>query len=67
MPAPGLDGGRWPLELLTLVERLGGSTLEVGVHPGLDESWRAGEKAGVELLSREARAAGHELVTWRQV
>ena len=67
MPSPDMDPKRWPREVLVRIERLPGSTFEVGVHPGFEESWRRDEKLGAELLSREARAAGHELVTWRQI
>lgn len=46
---------------------LGGETLEVGVHPGEIEDWRQLEARGTTEFAREAMAAGHRLVTWREI
>ena len=43
------------------------STLEVGVHPGELEEWRARESQGLAEFAREARVAGHAFVNWSEV
>jgi predicted glycoside hydrolase/deacetylase ChbG (UPF0249 family) len=65
MPTSAHDVG-WHAELLARMERLRGATLEVGVHPGTD-GWRDAERAGLEAFAPAARAAGHQLVTWRDI
>jgi chitin disaccharide deacetylase len=42
-------------------------TLEIGVHPGWAEGWRKQEMEAIVLFAEEARAQGHELITWRDV
>jgi chitin disaccharide deacetylase len=44
-----------------------GSTLEIGVHPGYEESWRSFERQAIQAFAREAVARGHQLVGWRDV
>jgi predicted glycoside hydrolase/deacetylase ChbG (UPF0249 family) len=51
-----------------LASRLpGGRSLEVGLHPGHEEPWRDEERASLEPFVREARAGGHELVSWNEL
>jgi predicted glycoside hydrolase/deacetylase ChbG (UPF0249 family) len=44
-----------------------GQTLEIGVHPGETEDWRQLEAQGAVEFAGEAMAAGHRLVTWREI
>jgi chitin disaccharide deacetylase len=46
---------------------LGGTTVEVGVHPGTDDPWRREELASLEPFVSAVAAAGHELINWRAV
>jgi hypothetical protein len=46
---------------------LGGSTVEVGLHPGADDLWRRRELASLELFVSAAATAGHELINWRAI
>jgi predicted glycoside hydrolase/deacetylase ChbG (UPF0249 family) len=64
--ATGPQEGDWAEGLLRRVGRLGGSSLEVGVHPGFHEAWRAQEAASVTAFAARAAEQGHELVSWRQ-
>ena len=50
-----------------LLPRLTGETIEIGVHPGVSEDWRAAERAGVQQFAPQARAAGHQLITWNDL
>lgn len=45
----------------------GRGTAEVGVHPGLEEAWRARDENGAFAFAASARAAGHELIGWRDL
>jgi predicted glycoside hydrolase/deacetylase ChbG (UPF0249 family) len=65
MPTSAHDIG-WHAALLARCSRLAGETLEVGVHPGPD-GWRAQEQTALAAFVPAARAAGHELVSWREV
>jgi chitin disaccharide deacetylase len=44
-----------------------GDTLEVGVHPGYEEEWRAHERRAVHEFAGAAREHGHALISWREV
>lgn len=67
MPSSAGDVG-WAEPLLARCERLDGETLEVGVHPGYgSEAWRDEERSSVLEFAAAARAAGHELVSWREL
>jgi predicted glycoside hydrolase/deacetylase ChbG (UPF0249 family) len=44
-----------------------GDTLEVGVHPGYEEEWRASERRASHEFARAATEQGHALVSWREV
>lgn len=57
----------WDGALLERLETLGGATLEVGVHPGREEAWRADEGASVVRFAAAARERGHELVAWSAI
>jgi len=41
--------------------------LEIGVHPGRVEPWRAAEAAGAREFAEAALAAGHSLIGWDAV
>lgn len=56
----------WWGALLEKAQRVGG-TMEVGVHPGREEPWRAREKRWAIELAREARRRGVALATWREI
>lgn len=67
MPFSASDAG-WAGPLLARCAELNGETLEVGVHPGYgSEAWRDEERSSVLELAAAARAAGHGLVSWREV
>ena len=57
----------WEVPLLARVRRLPGRTLEVGIHPGTGEQWRAGEQRSLVEFARRAREAGYELVSWTAI
>lgn len=63
MPA-NEDAGRFAAPLL---RSLRGRSLEVGVHPGFAESWRAQQKESIEEFAQQAHAAGHALIGWSAV
>jgi predicted glycoside hydrolase/deacetylase ChbG (UPF0249 family) len=63
MPASAGDSG-WTSLLHSLPT---GRTLEIGVHPGHNEPWRAAEGAGASEFASAALAAGHELIGWGDV
>ena len=53
---------RWAAKLLARIDGLSGETLEVGVHPGLDEPWRARERQETVEFVEQAELRGHVLV-----
>jgi predicted glycoside hydrolase/deacetylase ChbG (UPF0249 family) len=63
MPTSAVDKG-WPQ---TLLSRVGGYSLEVGVHPGYSEPWRVAESATARQFAEVAKAAGHQLITWNDL
>jgi predicted glycoside hydrolase/deacetylase ChbG (UPF0249 family) len=64
MPATTLDTA-WADALLDHLP--GGTTLEVGVHPGTAEPWRASEREQAVRFAARARAAGHQLIGWKDL
>ncbi len=44
-----------------------GDSLEVGVHPGSHEDWRAEERQAARRFADHARASGHELIGRREL
>jgi predicted glycoside hydrolase/deacetylase ChbG (UPF0249 family) len=62
-------GGRtsWAYELLDVIERLPGATFEVGIHPGVAESWREAEIRSASTFATMARERGHTLATWSTI
>lgn len=66
MPSSAHDVG-WDTALLDRLDRLGAGTIEVGVHPGTTEDWRADEGACIVRFSRGARERGHTLVSWAAI
>jgi len=65
MPTSAGDAG-WERKLAEIAQRLGGGTLEVGVHPGFD-GWRDGERSSIARFAALARDGGHELVAWKDI
>jgi hypothetical protein len=57
----------WQEALLDRCASLPGGLLEIGVHPGTLEAWRDDERRSLARFVPAARAAGHELVSWREV
>ncbi len=57
----------WDGPLLARLQLLAGRTLEVGVHPGTEEDWRAGEQRSVAEFARRAREEGYDLVSWTAI
>jgi hypothetical protein len=58
--------GDWAEGLLRRAGELRGHSLEIGVHPGVDEGWRAQEAASVRAFAERAADHGHELAPWRR-
>lgn len=56
---------QWQDSLLGALQRLGGTSAEIGVHPGFEEEWRNKERLCVEDFARRAREEGHELIAWK--
>lgn len=54
-------------DLLPLLPRLSGDTIEVGVHPGRAEAWRDAEREAARSFALKAPGAGHQLVTWNDI
>ena len=63
MPASAGDSS-WTSLLPRL---LGDGTIEIGVHPGRCEAWRAAEAAAAVEFASAASTAGHELVGWGEL
>lgn len=61
MPTSTADAG-WERPLLAIAQRLDGTTLEVGVHPGRSE-----ERSALARFAPLARSAGHDFIAWRDV
>jgi predicted glycoside hydrolase/deacetylase ChbG (UPF0249 family) len=66
MPSSAHDVA-WDQALLDRLDHLAAGTIEVGVHPGTAEDWRADEGASVVRFSAGARERGHTLVSWAQI
>ena len=62
----GLGDPDWEARLLEHMAQLSGS-IEVGVHPGSEDGWRAAERAAAQRFAGAARSAGHELVPWTEI
>jgi predicted glycoside hydrolase/deacetylase ChbG (UPF0249 family) len=63
MPTNLEDARRMP----ALVPLLRGESIEVGGHPGTDRDWQIAEATSLPLFAKEARAAGHSIVTWHEL
>jgi len=62
---PASDGpAPWPDKLLDVV---GPGILEVGIHPGKEQSWRAKEVEDLGRFVERLRGSGVELATWAKV
>jgi chitin disaccharide deacetylase len=59
--------GPWADGLLERVGDLGARSLEIGVHPGTEEPWRAQEGRSVEQFAAAAKEREYELITWRDL
>jgi len=59
------EGEDWPARLVHVLEALPGRTVEIGVHPGRDEPWRARDAAAVVEAADTLRGRRHRLVDWR--
>jgi predicted glycoside hydrolase/deacetylase ChbG (UPF0249 family) len=65
---PASAGDREWGELLPRLDTLPGDrTLEIGVHPGFEEEWRADERAGLISFVEQARAGGHDFIGWNEI
>jgi hypothetical protein len=56
----------WDRRLLEQIAALEGS-LEIGVHPGTEDEWRAAERRAVEAFAAAAAERGHRLAPWTEV
>jgi predicted glycoside hydrolase/deacetylase ChbG (UPF0249 family) len=57
----------WERPLLRRIGSLVADTIEVGVHPGYAEDWRAVERRGILSFASLAKEAGHTLIGWKDV
>jgi chitin disaccharide deacetylase len=64
MPTSSGEHAGWAPRLL---ERLSGDCIEIGVHPGHDETWRKMEWNGIVEFAALAVASGHRLTTWNDL
>lgn len=62
--ALSIRGEDWWTQLLP---KLPGGTVEIGIHPGRQESWRNQERLGAVQFAELARQAGHELIGWDSI
>jgi hypothetical protein len=65
MPASEMLDTSWTTRLLDRRSRT--ASMEVGVHPGYQEPWRDAERRAIMEFAIAARAAGHELIGWRDL
>jgi predicted glycoside hydrolase/deacetylase ChbG (UPF0249 family) len=63
----GAGDTAWHDRLIAVASGLGEASLEIGVHPGIEEDWRASERASVLAFAEAARERGHVLVPWTDV
>lgn len=54
----------WPT---TLPGRFKEASMEVGVHPGYQETWRSSDRMAVQAFAAGVKAAGHELIGWKDL
>ncbi len=66
MPGSSLDAD-WSQALLAKLEACPPSDLEIGFHPGYQETWRDQERLDAQAFGPMAQERGHELVTWNQI
>lgn len=66
MPQTGLTR-TWSDEVIDRLARMKQSTIEVGLHPGSVEDWRRDEAVQFTRFFERARAAGHDIVSWRDL
>lgn len=66
MPSSAWDVD-WEQPLVDALSRLKADTIEVGVHPGYKDEWRAVEHRGILKFATLARQAGHTLIGWKDV
>lgn len=66
MPSSAWDLN-WEKPLVERLRSLRAETIEVGVHPGYAEPWRAVEREGILAFAPLARQAGHTLIGWKDV
>lgn len=66
MPMSAGDVG-WAEPLLEVVATLPGTTLEVGVHPGVTDDRRRAEFSSVVEFGRTAVEKGHRMIGWKDL
>lgn len=66
MPTSAGDA-QWHARLLRAVGELRGTSLEVGVHPGFEEPWRAEERTSLQGFVDLARDRGHRFLSWAEL
>lgn len=66
LPASAHDGPDWTKRFVSAIPS-GDKIIEVGLHPGHDESWRQAEYDAAAMLAARATAAGHRIITWDEV
>lgn len=55
------------LLLARLHGQLRGDSIEVGVHPGFADGWRAQQRIAIQEFAPRAAAAGHTLIGWKNL
>lgn len=68
MPANSFDVA-WSNSLLKKLNysKYRNRTIEIGVHPGFQEVWRANELHDVEIFSSLVKQTSHKLINWNQI
>ena len=66
MPTSAWDV-EWQGRIIEVMGRLPGKNMEIGVHPGYAEDWRDLERRSVQEFAQKAKAAGHELIGWKDL
>jgi len=66
MPTSAWDV-EWQERIIEVMGELPGKSMEIGVHPGFAEAWRDLERRSVQEFAQKAKAAGHELIGWKDL
>jgi hypothetical protein len=57
----------WQKALMSRFDKADNASLEIGAHPGFEEDWRVAERTGIQSFAKQAREAGHQMITWNDI